>query len=103
MLIDKILREILDWIQKNLWFRHEQRKGKPYEVLKVVRARKGILKLPRMRYSAKPGNPGKSSIRQIKLYAVAVKTAVSGCKRRNKQNEKNLQRSISKNSTWLDA
>jgi len=31
---------------------------------------------PRMRYSAKPGNPSKSSIRQIKLYSVAVKTAV---------------------------
>jgi len=30
-----------------------------------------------MRYSAKPGNPSKSSIRQIKLYSVAVKTAVS--------------------------
>jgi len=29
-----------------------------------------------MRYSAKPGNPSKSSIRQIKLYSVAVKTAV---------------------------
>jgi len=27
---------------------------------------------PRMRYSAKPGNPSKSSIRQIKLYSVAV-------------------------------
>jgi len=26
---------------------------------------------PRMRYSAKPGNPSKSSIRQIKLYSVA--------------------------------
>jgi len=32
---------------------------------------------PKMRYSAKPGNPRKSSIRQIKLYSVAVKTAVS--------------------------
>jgi len=31
-----------------------------------------------MRYSAKPGNPSKSSIRQIKLYSVAVKTAVYG-------------------------
>jgi len=31
---------------------------------------------PRMRYSAKPGKPSKSSIRQIKLYSVAVKTAV---------------------------
>jgi len=30
-----------------------------------------------MRYTAKPGNPSKSSIRQIKLYSVAVKTAVS--------------------------
>jgi len=30
---------------------------------------------PRMRYSAKPGNPRKSSIRQIKLYSVAVKKA----------------------------
>jgi len=29
-----------------------------------------------MRYSAKPGNPSKPSIRQIKLYSVAVKTAV---------------------------
>jgi len=28
---------------------------------------------PRMRYSAKPGNPSKSSIRQVKLYSVAVK------------------------------
>jgi len=28
---------------------------------------------PRMRYSAKPGNPSKSSIRQIKLYSVAVR------------------------------
>jgi len=34
--------------------------------------------VPRMRYSAKPGNPSKSSIRQIKLYSVAVKTAVIG-------------------------
>jgi len=33
--------------------------------------------VPRMRYSAKPGNPSKSSIRQIKLYSVAVKTAVT--------------------------
>jgi len=31
-----------------------------------------------MRYSAKPGNPSKSSIRQVKLYSVAVKTAVTG-------------------------
>jgi len=30
-----------------------------------------------MRYSAKPGNPSKSSIHQVKLYSVAVKTAVS--------------------------
>jgi len=29
-----------------------------------------------MRYSAKPGNPSKSSIRQIKLYSVAVKKSV---------------------------
>jgi len=28
-----------------------------------------------MRYSAKPGNPSKSSIRQIKLYSVAVNEA----------------------------
>jgi len=35
------------------------------------------VEIPRMRYSAKPGNPSKSSIRQIKLYSVAVKTAVS--------------------------
>jgi len=29
-----------------------------------------------MRYSDKPGNPSKSSIRQIKLYSVAVKKAL---------------------------
>jgi len=31
---------------------------------------------PRMRDSAKPGNPSKSSIRQIKLYSVAVKKSM---------------------------
>jgi len=35
---------------------------------------------PRMKYSANPGNPSKSSIRQIKLYSVAVKTAVLAIK-----------------------
>jgi len=35
---------------------------------------------PRMRYSAKPGNPSKSSIRQIKLYSVAVNQSGSKVK-----------------------
>jgi len=40
---------------------------------------------PRMKYSANPGNPSKSSIRQIKLYSVAVKTKLSGPEGRERQ------------------
>jgi len=41
----------------------------------IVEYRVDTAVFPRMRYSAKPGNPSKSSIRQIKLYSVAVCSA----------------------------
>jgi len=54
---------------------HKNKADKALAVVEnLVEARsKGVTAVfPRMRYSAKPGNPSKSSIRQIKLYSVAV-------------------------------